>query len=80
MGGLPGLNLDGKTGYVRALGDVDAMAEAAIGMFQNPELHQELSKQARARAEKFELNTIVAEYESHYERVLAKVSGEGSIA
>ncbi|AXJ02462.1 N-acetyl-alpha-D-glucosaminyl L-malate synthase BshA [Cyclonatronum proteinivorum] len=73
VGGLPGLNLHGKTGYVRHLGDVDGMAQAAIEMLNNAELHQELSHNARKRAEQFELNTIVAEYESHYERVLQKV-------
>lgn len=73
VGGLPGLNLDGQTGYVRPLGDVEGMADAAIATLQNSALHQKLSKQARDRAEQFELNAIVAEYESHYERVLNKV-------
>jgi len=70
VGGLPELNRNGETGYVCPLGDVDAMADRAIAMLSDPALHQRMQLAARARAEQFEQDTVVAQYEAYYEKVV----------
>ncbi len=73
VGGLPGLNTDGETGFVCKLADVEAMGDAAVKLLENPEMLQRFSKAARERAEIFELSKIVEQYEQHYLYVLDKV-------
>ncbi|KPP98412.1 MAG: N-acetyl-alpha-D-glucosaminyl L-malate synthase BshA [Bacteroidetes bacterium HLUCCA01] len=73
VGGLPELNLDGKTGFVCKLGDVDAMADRAIAMLSNPELHQKMQLAARKRAEDFEQDHVVAMYEAYYQKVTERL-------
>lgn len=75
VGGLPGLNIDGETGYVCKLDDIDAMGDAAISLLENPERLKSFSDAARVRAEMFELDKIVQQYEDHYIRTLKKVRG-----
>lgn len=69
IGGLPEVNIHGETGYLCELGDVKAMGEYSLKILKNEELHAEFSRNARARAEKFELNNIVEVYEEYYKRV-----------
>lgn len=76
VGGLPGLNLDGKTGFVCKLGDTDCMARASIKLLEDDNTLKQFSDAARARAEDFELSKIVAQYERHYEKVVEKVIQE----
>jgi N-acetyl-alpha-D-glucosaminyl L-malate synthase BshA len=71
VGGLPELNRDGETGYVCKLEDVDAMADRVVAMLSDDDLHARMQKAARARAEDFELDTVVAMYEAYYENVVA---------
>ncbi len=69
IGGLPELNIHGETGYLCELGDVDKMAEHAIELLKNDELRAKISKNARLRAEQFELSNIIQQYENYYEEV-----------
>ncbi|MFN3595785.1 MAG: N-acetyl-alpha-D-glucosaminyl L-malate synthase BshA [Rubricoccaceae bacterium] len=70
IGGLPELNLDGETGFLLPLGDVDGMARAAQRILADGALHARMAAAARARAEReFRLDRIVPRYEAHYERV-----------
>ncbi len=54
---------------VRDLDDVDCMAKYAVEILGDEELHEELSKNARKRAEKFEMSEIVTVYENYYKEV-----------
>ena len=69
IGGLPEVNKHGETGYLCDLDDIDCMAEYAIKILTDEELHKTLSRQARKRAELFEMSTIVNRYESYYKQV-----------
>jgi N-acetyl-alpha-D-glucosaminyl L-malate synthase BshA len=72
IGGLPELNLDGVTGFLRPFGDVEGMTDAARRILTEPGLHARMAEAARRRAvEEFEIDSIVPRYEAHYERVLA---------
>ncbi|HKI46946.1 MAG TPA: N-acetyl-alpha-D-glucosaminyl L-malate synthase BshA [Balneolales bacterium] len=69
IGGLPELNIHGESGYLCNLGDVDKMAEYAIGILKDPELRKVMSENARKRASQFELEKVVDMYEAYYEEV-----------
>ncbi len=76
VGGLPGLNLNGETGYVCKLGDIEGMANASIELLKNPEKHAAFSVASRERAEFFEISKVTQEYEDHYVEVLDRVRKE----
>ena len=65
-GGIPEVNVDGKTGYVRNVGDVDAMANAAIELLENPEKLAEFKQNAKEHAKVFDLKNILPIYEELY--------------
>jgi L-malate glycosyltransferase len=73
VGGLPELNRDGETGYVCPLGDVQAMADRIVAMFSDDDLHKRMQLAARARAEQFDQEVVVEQYEAYYERIVEKV-------
>lgn len=66
IGGLPEVNIHGETGYLCELGDIKSMGNYAIKILKDEALHNEMSKNARKRAEMFELDRIVSVYEEYY--------------
>ena len=70
VGGLPEVNIHGKTGYMANVGDVDKMSEYAISLLQQPELLQQFRAQALAQAQQFNIDNILPQYESYYEEVI----------
>lgn len=71
IGGLPELVVDGVTGFLRPLGDIDAYAACAMQLLDSPELQASMSKAGRRRAvEEFDLAHIIPQYEAYYERIL----------
>lgn len=69
-GGLPELNIDGVTGYLKDVGDVDGMAEKAIYMLQDEARLAQFKDNALARAKEFDLTNILPMYENYYTEVL----------
>ena len=69
IGGLPEVNIHEETGYLCGLDDVDCMADYAVKILSDEKLHQKMSKNARKRAEQFEMCKIVSQYEDYYEQV-----------
>lgn len=75
VGGLPEVVADGETGYLFPVGDVEAMAEAAIRVLQDDELRTRLGRAARKRAvERFDQDRVVGRYREIYQRVTAGVA------
>ncbi len=73
IGGLPELNIDGETGFLCPLGDVDALTEATRRLVTDEALHARLAENARARAvDTFDLEHIIPHYEAYYEHVLER--------
>jgi N-acetyl-alpha-D-glucosaminyl L-malate synthase BshA len=70
-GGLPEVVVDGETGFLLPVGDVDAMAERAIEILRDDELRKRMGKRARQVAvEKFDEQWIVPLYRDLYDRTL----------
>lgn len=70
-GGLPEINIHGKTGFLSAVGNVDEMAANAIELLQNDELLNTFRQNARMQADRFDIHNIIPQYEALYNRFLA---------
>ena len=71
IGGLPELIVDGETGFLRPLGDVDSLTDASRRILTEPDLHARMAAAARDRAvTEFGLDRIVPRYEAYYEGVI----------
>jgi N-acetyl-alpha-D-glucosaminyl L-malate synthase BshA len=70
-GGLPEVVEDGASGFLRPVGDVEGMADAALGLLCDEERWARFSKEARRRAvEEFPTREIVSRYRKLYEETL----------
>ncbi len=70
-GGIPELNIHGKTGFVSEIGDVEDMSKNALHILSNKHLDT-FKAAALARAHEFDIHKIVPQYEAFYQEVLAK--------
>jgi N-acetyl-alpha-D-glucosaminyl L-malate synthase BshA len=70
-GGLPEVVADGACGYLKPVGDVEGMADAALTLLEDPERWRRFSSEARRRAvEEFPTDEIVSRYRQLYEATL----------
>jgi len=71
-GGLPELNVDGVTGFLKEIGDVDGMAESAIYILEDENRLKTFKENSLARAKEFDLSIILPIYENYYTEVIEK--------
>lgn len=71
-GGLPEVNIDGFSGFVCPVGDVDEMAKKAIYILEDEQRLNTFAQQAKAQAISFDKKEILPQYESLYREVLNK--------
>ncbi len=69
-GGIPEINVQGKTGYLSDIGDVADMAKNALHILKDEATLQEFKDAAIAHAETFEKARITPLYEQLYEKVI----------
>jgi len=69
IGGIPEVNIDGKTGFLCEVGDVETMAEKALEILSDEKKHRLFKKNAFNRAKEFDINKIVPQYLNLYEKV-----------
>ncbi|WDF56006.1 N-acetyl-alpha-D-glucosaminyl L-malate synthase BshA [Mucilaginibacter sp. KACC 22063] len=72
-GGLPELNIEGVTGFLCDVADVDGMAKRAIYMLQDEERLATFKENALAHARTFELSNILPQYEQMYHEVISNL-------
>jgi N-acetyl-alpha-D-glucosaminyl L-malate synthase BshA len=71
IGGLPELVVEGETGYLCPLGDIEAFAERTRRILTDTALATRMSRAARERArDLYDERTIIPMYESLYERTI----------
>lgn len=69
-GGLPEVNIQGESGFLSDVGDVDDMAKGAIKILENEETLQAFKKGAFIRAQEFDIAKILPKYEAIYESLI----------
>ena len=65
-GGLPEINIDGKTGYVCNFNDIDSMTNKAISVLNDKKILELFKENAFNKAINYDINKIVPLYEKTY--------------
>lgn len=71
-GGLPELNVNGVTGFMSEVGDIEAMARNAIHILSDENILQKFKQQSLSHARKFDIREILPLYENLYNRVISE--------
>jgi L-malate glycosyltransferase len=71
-GGLPELNIDGVTGFMSPVGDIEAMTKNALFVLDKDNLPR-FKANALQRAKEFDISRILPVYEAYYQQILDKV-------
>ena len=71
-GGIAEINIDQQTGFLSPVGDVAAMSEHSIRLLKDEKLLSAFRKRAYEQALRFDIHNVIPEYETLYERFLAK--------
>jgi len=72
-GGLPEVNIDGKTGYLSDVGDVNKMAKDAIALLNDVAKLNVFKNNALAHAKTFDSPNILPQYEAVYQDLISKI-------
>ncbi|HPI00282.1 MAG TPA: N-acetyl-alpha-D-glucosaminyl L-malate synthase BshA [Chitinophagaceae bacterium] len=67
-GGLPEINVNGETGFLSNVGDVENMSANALRMLQDETLLKKMKHNAYQHATKFDIHHIVPQYEALYKK------------
>jgi L-malate glycosyltransferase len=70
VGGLPEVNIHGKTGYLSELGDVKDMAANAIRVLKDENMLKQFRENALEQARRFDIDKILPQYEAYYEEIV----------
>ena len=73
-GGLPELVINGVTGFMDNVGDIEAMAAHSIYILKDDQQLEAFKEGALNRAKEFELSLILPVYEQFYMDVMASAS------
>ncbi|SFI22329.1 N-acetyl-alpha-D-glucosaminyl L-malate synthase BshA [Halpernia frigidisoli] len=71
-GGIPEVNIQGVTGFLAEIGNVEAMSNYTIKLLRDEELLAQLKINAKEQAIKFDIKNILPIYEKMYEETLEK--------
>lgn len=73
-GGIPEVNVNGFSGFLSDVGDVDDMAKNALYLLQDEKNLARFKENAYLQAQKFDIHKILPLYEALYEDVLEKAN------
>ena len=76
-GGLPELNVQGVTGFMSEVGDVEDMTRKALFVLDKNNLPS-FKENALKRAKEFDITKIRPLYEKVYQRVLEKIASKST--
>jgi L-malate glycosyltransferase len=77
-GGIPELNINGVTGFMSNVGDVEDMTKNALTVLDKNNLPK-FKESALKRAQEFDITRILPLYEAYYQRVMEKASNKVSV-
>lgn len=72
IGGIPEVNIQGKTGFMSDVGNVEEMSANAIKVLESDDVLQTFQKNAMEQAKKFDIKNILPQYEEYYKEVIAR--------
>jgi L-malate glycosyltransferase len=72
-GGLPELNIQGVTGFLSNVGDVEDMTSKSLFILDKNNLPK-FKENALKRAQEFDISNILPLYENYYEKILEKAA------
>jgi len=72
-GGLPEVNIDGKTGYLSDVGDLSKMANDTVHLLKDIDKLNAFKNNALEHAKTFDLPNILPQYESVYQNLSCKM-------
>ena len=70
-GGIPEVNIQGETGFLAEIGNVEAMSNYTIKLLSDEKLLDQMKKNAKEQAMKFDLKNILPIYEKMYDDTLS---------
>ena len=70
VGGIPEVNIEGKTGYLSEVGNVEEMSNNALKILGDQITHQKFRANAYEKAREFDVQNILPQYEKLYNKVL----------
>ncbi|MEZ4915917.1 MAG: N-acetyl-alpha-D-glucosaminyl L-malate synthase BshA [Chitinophagales bacterium] len=71
-GGIPEINIQGETGFLSDVGNIEEMANNAIKILIDCDTLLEYKQRAVAHARKFDIKNILPIYENYYYEILSK--------
>ncbi len=77
-GGLPELQIQGVTGFMSDIGDIDDMTRKSLFILDKNNLPQ-FKANALKRAQEFDITNILPQYENYYYQVLEKASASATV-
>ena len=77
-GGLPELNVQGVTGFLSPVGDVEDMTRKALFVLDKNNLPK-FKENALKRAKEFDITQILPIYEEYYQRIMEKTASRAMI-
>ena len=69
-GGIPEVNINGETGFMSDVGDVEDMAKNAIYILEDEDRKKNFGENALARSKVFDIDTVVRQYEDLYKTLI----------
>ncbi|MEC7286813.1 MAG: N-acetyl-alpha-D-glucosaminyl L-malate synthase BshA [Bacteroidota bacterium] len=69
-GGLPELNIHGKTGFLVEIGDIDAISKYSVKILSDKKALIKMKKEAYLHSIKYDINLVTPLYEKAYQRAL----------
>lgn len=69
-GGIPEVNIQGETGYLAEVGNVEVMSNYTIKLLSDEKLLEKMKNNAKLQAERFDIKNIIPVYEKMYENTL----------
>ena len=76
-GGLPELNIQGVTGFMSEVGDIEDMTRKSLFVLDRNNLPT-FKQNALARAKEFDISNVLPLYENYYKRIIESVSEQVS--
>lgn len=69
-GGLPEVNIEGETGFLSNVGDIDGMTKNTLKLLRDNALLKKFRDNAFKHAQKFDITIILPQYEKLYKQVV----------